>query len=297
MEKTFGNEVPTVKLTGGVEIPQTGFGTFQVWPYETQKTVEEALELGYRHIDTAAAYANEREVGAALAATGKAGSTFVTTKLRNCDQGRDTTLAACEDSLERLGVDAIDLYLIHWPVPTHDRYVETWKALAELQEQGLVRAIGVSNFLVEHLERLEDECGIVPAVDQIESHPSFWQPEVDEWCRAHGTVVEAYSPLGRGTDIGSEPALAAAARLGVSPAQVVLRWHVQKGHVVIPKSTHAERMRQNLDVYGFELTQEEMDALSALDGPQGRISGDPRVFDQAQDIDDMLARGTLKLHP
>ena len=297
MDKTFDSSVPTIELTGGIQIPQTGFGTFKIWPYIAQEAVEQALELGYRHIDTAAAYANEKQVGDALAATGMADSVFVTSKLRNGQQGRETTLRAFDQSLKDLGLDAIDLYLIHWPVPMFDKYVETWETLIELQEQGLIRAIGVSNFLIEHLERLIAETGVVPAVNQIESHPHFWQPELDAYCQEHGIVIESYSPLGRGGDIESEPVCAAADRVGATPAQVVLRWHVQMGHVILPKSEHVERMRENMDIYGFELTQDEMDAISALDCPEGRISGDPREFDQDQSLEDMLARGTLKLHP
>ena len=297
MDKTFDSSVPTVLLHDGVQIPQIGFGTFQIWPYEAQEAVEQALELGYRHIDTAAAYANEKGVGDALAATGKADTTFVTTKLRNGEQGRDSTFRACEESLELLGLDAIDLYLIHWPVPSQDKYVETWRALAELKERGMVRSIGVSNFLPEHLERLEAETGIVPTVNQIESHPRFWQPETNAYCDAHGIRIEAYSPLGRGRDIDSAPVCVASQRLDVTPAQVVLRWHVQKGHVVLPKSTHVERMRQNMDLYGFVLPQTDMNAISALDEPAGRISGDPRTYDQDQSLEDMVARGVLKLEP
>lgn len=296
MKKTFEN-TPVVELVGDVQIPQLGFGTFQIWPYEAQAAVEQALELGYRHIDTAAAYVNEREVGAALKATGRAETTFVTTKLRNGEQGRDATLRACEESLNLLGLDAIDLYLIHWPVPSQDLYVETWKTFIELQEQGMVRAIGVSNFLVEHLERLEAETGVLPAVNQIESHPRFWQPELEAYCHAHGIAVEAYSPLGRGKDIESDPVCAAAEVHGVTPAQVVLRWHVQKGHVVLPKSTHVERMRQNMDLYDFELSVDEVAAIDALDDPTGRISSDPREFCSSQSLEDMLARGTVKLRP
>lgn len=296
MRKTFEG-IPSVRLNDGNEIPQLGFGTFQIWPYEAQEAVEHALSLGYRHIDTAAAYCNEEQVGAALAATGRAGATFITTKLPNGMQGRDTTLAACEASLGKLGVDAIDLYLIHWPCPTKDRYVETWRAFGELRDQGMVRSIGVSNFLVEHLERLREETGIVPAVNQIESHPRFWQPELEAYCREHGIVIEAYSPLGHGKDIESDPVCAAADRAGVTPVQAVLRWHIQKGHVILPKSVHAERMRQNMNVFGFELSKAEMAAIDALDDPTASVSFDPREFCSPQDPADMLARGVIKLHP
>ena len=280
----------SLKLSNGTMIPQVGFGTFKIPRERTQEAVEQALELGYRHIDGAAAYLNEREVGAALRATGMAGKVFVTTKLRNCDQGHDQALRAFEESRERLGVDVVDLYAIHWPCPARDLYVQTWRALAELRDEGAVREIGVSNFLVGHLQRLVLETGVVPAVDQIESHPRFWQPEVSAWCGAHDVVVEAYQPLGRGRDIESAPVRAAAEAHGVTCVQVVLRWHVQSGRVVIPKSVHPEHMRENLDLFGFELTDAEMDAISALHDDSRRLSGDPRTFESPQDDADMLAR-------
>ena len=291
------DDVATVELGGGVQIPQLGFGTFQIWPYEAQQAVEDALALGYRHIDTAAAYCNEGEVGAALKATGMADRTFVTTKLRNGDQGVDETLRGCEESLGLLGIDAIDLYLIHWPVPTLGRYVDAWKTMIELQRRGLVRAIGVSNFLPEHLERIIEETGVVPAVNQIESHPRFWQPELEAYCAERGIAIEAYSPLGHGKDIESEPVCAAAERLDVTPAQIVLRWHAQKGHIVLPKSTKPARMKQNMDIYGFELTDVEVAAIGALDDPSASVSLDPRSFAAPQTLEDMLARGSVKLEP
>ena len=291
------DDVATVELGGGVQIPQLGFGTFQIWPYEAQQAVEDALALGYRHIDTAAAYCNEGQVGAALKATGMADRTFVTTKLRNGDQGVDETLRGCEESLGLLGIDAIDLYLIHWPAPTLGRYVDAWKTMVELQRRGLVHAIGVSNFLSEHLERIIEETGVVPAVNQIESHPRFWQPELEAYCAERDIAIEAYSPLGHGKDIESEPVCAAAERLGVTPAQVVLRWHAQKGHIVLPKSTKPARMKQNMDIYGFELTGVEVAAIDALDDPSASVSLDPRSFAAPQTLEDMLARGSVKLEP
>lgn len=291
------DDVATVELGGGVQIPQLGFGTFQIWPYEAQQAVEDALALGYRHIDTAAAYCNEGQVGAALKATGMADRTFVTTKLRNGDQGVDETLRGCEESLGLLGIDAIDLYLIHWPAPTLGRYVDAWKTMVELQRRGLVHAIGVSNFLPEHLERIIEETGVVPAVNQIESHPRFWQSELEAYCAERDIAIEAYSPLGHGKDIESEPVCAAAERLGVTPAQVVLRWHAQKGHIVLPKSTKPARMKQNMDIYGFELTDVEVAAIDALDDPSASVSLDPRSFAAPQTLEDMLARGSVKLEP
>lgn len=296
MSKQF-DDVATIELSGGVQIPQLGFGTFQIWPYEAQQAVEDALALGYRHIDTAAAYCNEGQVGAALKATGMADKTFVTTKLRNADHGVDETLRACEESLGLLGIDAIDLYLIHWPAPTLGRYVDAWKTMVELQARGMVRAIGVSNFLPEHLDRIIEETGVAPAVNQIESHPRFWQPGLEAYCSERGIAIEAYSPLGHGKDIESEPVCAAAERLGVTPAQVVLRWHAQKGHVLLPKSTKPARMKQNMDIYGFELTDAEVAAIDALNDPECAVSNDPRVFCAPQTLEDMLARGTVKLEP
>lgn len=291
------DDVAAFELGGGVQIPQLGFGTFQIWPYEAQQVVEDALAFGYRHIDTAAAYCNEGQVGAALKATGMADRTFVTTKLRNGDQGVDETLRGCEESLGLLGIDAIDLYLIHWPAPALGRYVDAWKTMVELQRRGLVRAIGVSNFLPEHLERIIEETGVVPAVNQIESHPRFWQPELEAYCAERGVAIEAYSPLGHGKDIESEPVCAAAERLDVTPAQVVLRWHAQKGHIVLPKSTKPARMKQNMDIYGFELTDDEVAAIDALDDPSASVSLDPRSFAAPQTLEDMLARGSVKLEP
>lgn len=293
MDKKFGSEVQTLALGGGIEIPQIGFGTFKIPASDTQRAVEEALSLGYRHIDTAAAYNNEEGVGAALKATGMEDEVFVTTKLRNADQGYDSAMRAFEESQKKLGVDVVDLYLIHWPVPSQDRYVETWRALLQLRDQGAIRAVGVSNFMADHLERLERETGETPSIDQIESHPGYWQPQLEGFCKSKGIAIEAYSPLGHGGDIASEPALRAAERLGVSPAQVVLRWHLQKGHVVIPKSTHIERMRSNLDVLHFELSEAELAALDALDAPENRCGNDPYTFARPQTLEDMLSRGNL----
>ena len=292
------DDVATVELGGGVQIPQLGFGTFQIWPYQAEQAVEDALALGYRHIDTAAAYCNEGQVGAALKATGMADRTFVTTKLRNGDQGVDETLRGCEESLGLLGIDAIDLYLIHWPAPTLGRYVDAWKTMVELQRRGLVHAIGVSNFLPEHLERIIEETGVVPCGQPDRIPPPFLA------ARARGVLRRA-----RHRDRGvlaarpwqgyqSEPVCAAAERLGVTPAQVVLRWHAQKGHIVLPKSTKPARMKQNMDIYGFELTGVEVAAIvDALDDPSASVSLDPRSFAAPQTLEDMLARGSVKLEP
>ena len=293
MEKRFDESVPSLRLAGGVDIPQIGFGTFKIPACDTQRAVEEALTLGYRHVDTAAAYNNEEGVGAALKALGKEDEVFVTTKLRNADQGYESAMRAFEESRAKLGVDIVDLYLIHWPAPSQDRYVDAWRALIELRDQGAVRAIGVSNFMREHLERIELETGQLPCINQIESHPGYWQPDLEELCVSKGIAIAAYSPLGHGGDIASAPVVHAAERLGVTPAQVVLRWHLQKGHVFIPKSTHVDRMRANLDVLGFELGVDAIAALDGLDARGNRCGNDPYTFDRPQTLEDMLSRGNL----
>jgi diketogulonate reductase-like aldo/keto reductase len=281
------SSVPSLSLRGGVEIPQLGLGVFQVPDDGTQANVEQALELGYRHVDTAAGYYNEAGVGAALRASGlPRDDVFVTTKLRNGDQGYERALRAFEDSRRALGVDRVDLYLVHWPVPSADLYVETWRAFEKLLADGAVRAIGVSNFLVEHLDRLVAETDVVPAVNQIEVHPTFQQAALQQHCRDLGIAVEAYSPLGRGADLDAPAVVAAATELGVTPAQVVLRWAVQQGRVVIPKSLSAERQATNLDVFSFELSPAQVASIDALEaGVAGRTGADPATaaFTQMRD--------------
>ncbi|GAA1636303.1 aldo/keto reductase [Georgenia ruanii] len=269
---------PTIRLNNGVAIPQVGFGVFQVPEDTTQQVVETALEAGYRHIDTAAAYYNEAGVGAALRAAGlPREEVFVTTKLRNADQGYDAALSAFERSRTALGVDVVDLYLIHWPVPAKDLYVETWHALEKLLAEGAVRAIGVSNFLPEHLRRVVAESETVPAVNQVEVHPTFQQRATQDATREAGAAVEAYSPLGQGRDLEDEAVTRIAAAHGVTPGQVVLRWHVQRGRIVIPKSVTPERIGANLDVFSFTLDDDELAAVDGLDSGE-RIGGDPAVF-------------------
>jgi diketogulonate reductase-like aldo/keto reductase len=270
--------IPTITLNNGVEIPQVGFGVFQVPEDTTQQVVETALESGYRHIDTAAAYYNEAGVGAALRAAGlPREQVFVTTKLRNADQGYDSALSAFEASRKALGVDVVDLYLIHWPVPAKDLYLETWRALEKLLAEGAVRAIGVSNFLPEHLGRLAAESETVPAVNQIEIHPTFQQPATQRAAQEAGIAVEAYSPLGQGRDLDDAAVTHIAAEHGVTPGQVVLRWHVQQGRIVIPKSVTPERIAANLDLFSFTLDDDELAAIDRLDSG-ARIGGDPAVF-------------------
>lgn len=258
--------IPTVTLNNGVTMPQLGFGVFQVPDEETTAAVATALKAGYRSIDTAVIYGNERGVGRALADSGIArDELFVTTKLWNADQGYDATLAAFERSLGQLGLDHVDLYLIHWPTPARDRYLDTWRALEKLYADGRTRAIGVSNFRPAHLERLLGAASVVPAVNQIELHPGLQQRESRDFHARHGIATEAWSPLAQGAVLKDDAVTAIAARHGRSPAQVVLRWHLQIGNVVIPKSVTDARIHENLDVFDFELDAREIDALNALD--------------------------------
>jgi len=270
--------VPNIHLAGGVEIPQLGFGVFQVPPADTAAVVTRALLAGYRHIDTAAAYRNEAGVGQAIHAAGlDRGDVFITTKCSNDDHGYEQARHAFKASLERLGVDYVDLYLIHWPVPAHNRYVETWKAFVELQAAGEVRAIGVSNFNAPHLRRLIEETGVTPAVNQVELHPRYQQAGLRREHADLGIVTEAWSPLAQG-DVLDDPTITGiAAAHGKTPAQVVLRWHLQLGNVVIPKSVTPQRIEQNFDVFDFELNPDEMAAIEALDTGD-RIGPDPETF-------------------
>ncbi|MGA5870156.1 aldo/keto reductase [Streptomyces cinereoruber] len=271
--------IPTVALNDGTEIPQLGFGVFQVPDHETTTAVTHALDAGYRSVDTAAVYGNEAGVGRALAASGIArDELYVTTKLWNADQGYDTTLRAFDDSLAELGLDHVDLYLIHWPAPARDLYVDTWRAIGTLVADGRVRTAGVSNFKASHLERLLDSSDLVPAVNQIELHPGLQQRELRELHAVHGIATEAWSPLAQGAVLTDPVITGIAARHGKSPAQVVLRWHLQLGNVVIPKSVTPARIRENLDVFDFDLGAEEMAAMAGLD--RGLRTGpDPDVLD------------------
>ncbi len=270
--------VPQVRLTGGVEIPQLGFGVFQVPPEDTAEVATRALLAGYRHLDTAAAYGNEAEVGQAIRASGlDRGEVFVTTKCFNDDQGHQRARRAFQASLDRLGFDYVDLYLIHWPVPAHDRYVETWKAFIELQAEGRIRAIGVSNFNPAHLARLIEETGVTPAVNQVELHPRFQQAGLRREHEERGIVTEAWSPLAQGAVLDDPAITGIAAVHGKTPAQVVIRWHLQLGNVVIPKSVTPERIEANFDVFDFHLSPAEMAAIDALDAGE-RTGPDPETF-------------------
>ncbi len=272
-------QVSDITLNNGVTIPQLGFGIWQVERDQTQRLVEHAIEVGYRHIDGAAAYGNERELGQAIAATGvPREELFITTKLWNADQGYDSTLKAFETSMGKLGLNALDLYLIHWPMPTEGRYAETWRAFEQLLGDGRVRAIGVSNFRVADLEHLLREFDVVPAINQIELHPRFQQKELREFHRQHGIATEAWSPLGHGELLDDPTVTEIADAHGVSPAQVLIRWHLDEGNILFPKASSPERISQNIDVYGFTLTADEIARIDGLGSDERRTGPDPDTF-------------------
>ena len=259
-------DVPAVTLNNGVTMPQIGFGVFRVPEGETIPAVSSAIEAGYRGIDTASLYGNETAVGEAVARCGlPREQLFITTKLWNDDQGYESAFRAFGESLRRLGLDYIDLYLIHWPVPAKSAYLDTWKAFEQIHTSRRARAIGVSNFQPWHLQPLLDRRGIVPAVNQVELHPAFQQQEVRAFDRAHGIVTEAWSPLAQG-DVLADPVITVLSRrYGKTPAQIVLRWHVQLGNVVVPKSVTPSRIRENIDIFDFSLAADDMAAVRALD--------------------------------
>lgn len=269
-----------ITLNDDVRIPQLGYGVWQIPDSQAYDAVTTALETGYRHIDTAAAYENERGVGRAVRESGlPREEVFVTTKLWNGDHGYDAALRAFDQSLERLGGDYVDLYLIHWPVPQRDLYIETWRALEKIAADGRARAIGVSNFTADNLDRLLREGTMPPAINQIELHPYFPQRAMRDYNRRHGIATEAWSPLGQGGDLLTEPLLKRLGdKYGKSSAQVVLRWHLQLGNVVIPKSVTPSRIRENFEVFDFELEAGEVEQITALGSDSGRIGPDPAVF-------------------
>jgi len=269
--------VPSLVLNSGTSIPQLGFGVFKVDPEETERIVSDALDVGYRHIDTAMIYGNEVGVGNALESSGlDREDLFITTKLWNSDQGRQSAMDAFDLSLEKLQLDYVDLYLIHWPSPKRGLALESWEALQEIAESGRARAIGVSNFKPHHLEPLLATASVIPAVNQIEFHPNFQQRATAEFGETHGIVTESWSPLGQGSMVSDPAATAIAEKHGKTLAQVILRWHLQLGHVVIPKSNRKERMAENFDLFDFELTAEEQATITALDqGDAGRKGSDP----------------------
>jgi diketogulonate reductase-like aldo/keto reductase len=261
------SSVPVLDLNDGNKAPQLGFGVFQIPDGETADAVDAALAAGYRSLDTAAVYKNEAGVRQGIERSGVArGDIFLTTKLWNADQGFDSTLKAFDASLKKLGTDYVDMYLIHWPTPRRDLYVDTWKAFIRLRDEGRIRSIGVSNFQPAHLERLVKETGILPVVNQIELHPDFAQRDVVAANTKLKIITESWSPLGQGGDLLKNDALVAIGKKhGKTPAQVVIRWHVQLGHMVIPKSVTPERIKANIDVFDFELSADEMKAIDALD--------------------------------
>jgi 2,5-diketo-D-gluconate reductase A len=271
--------VPSLVMNNGLQIPQLGFGVFLVPPEETKQAVTEALEAGYRLIDTAQGYRNEEGVGAAIAESDvPRDELFITTKLTNSEQGYDTTLAAFDGSMDKLGIDVLDLFLIHWPLPMFDQYVETWRAFEKLLADGRVRSIGVSNFEIPHLQRLLAETDVTPAVNQIELHPEFPQEDLREFHQQHGIVTESWGPLGQGKGLLENPQIVEVAqRKDRTPAQVVLRWHVQLGCVVIPKSVNPDRIRENIDLFDFELDDADMAEISKVRTGE-RLGGDPNVF-------------------
>lgn len=274
------NHVPAITLNNGMTMPQLGLGVYQATDTEAEAAVSTAIEAGYRLFDTAAMYQNEGGVGRAIRQSSvPREELFVTTKLWNTEQGYDKALKAFEASRNRLGLEYIDLYLIHWPCPAKDLYIETWKALETLHKDGKVKAIGVSNFMPEHLERLMAEAKTTPAVNQIELHPGFLQQETRTYCTEHDIAVEAWSPLGgsRKPMINHSTIVEIANRLHKTAAQVILRWHIQHGFVVIPKSTHAERIRENISVFDFELTRNDMLAIDDI-GDGDRHGPDPRTL-------------------
>ena len=273
--------VPALPLNGGTTIPQLGFGVFQIEPADTAQAVTSALEVGYRHIDTAQMYQNEAGVGEAVAASG-ADDVFVTSKLDNGLHRPDDARRAFDETLARLKTDTIDLFLIHWPLPTlyDGDFVSTWRTLGEFLADGRAKAIGVSNFSVAHLERLAAETDVVPAVNQVEVHPYFGNEQVRAYGREHGILTEAWSPIAQGAVLDDPVVLDVARAVGRTPAQAVLRWHVQRGDIVFPKSSTPSRMQENFALFDFTLDDAQMGALTGLDrGPAGRQGPDPDVFD------------------
>ena len=276
------NAVPSITLNDGNAIPQLGFGVYQIPPQETAGAVERALEIGYRHIDTAEMYGNEAEVGEAVRASGlDRGDVFVTSKLSNAFHEPDDARRAFDETLSELGFDYVDLFLIHWPLPTRydGDYVSTWKTLKEFKQDGRARSIGVSNFQIEHLQRLASETGTVPAVNQIEVHPYLTNEAVRAYGREHGIVTEAWSPIAQGGVLEDPTITQIAEKAGKTPAQVALRWHVQRGDIVFPKSVTPSRMEENFGLFDFELDAYDMEEITGLDrGEDGRTGPHPDTF-------------------
>ncbi|MFI5502221.1 aldo/keto reductase [Nocardia asteroides] len=276
--RSASSQVPTIVLNDGNVIPQLGFGVFQVPEDDVTPVVAEALKVGYRSIDTAAVYGNEEGVGRAIRASGiPRDEIYVTTKLWNADQGYDSTLRAFDASMKRLGLDYLDLYLIHWPVPSAGRYVDTFRAFQALKAQGRIGSIGVSNFRVIDLETVIAEAGETPAVNQIELHPTLSQRELRQYDANHAIATEAWSPLGQGTLLDNPTVVTLAKELDRTPAQIIIRWHLQLGNIVIPKSVTPSRIAENFDVFSFELDAQAMEAINRLDTGK-RVGPDPGLF-------------------
>jgi 2,5-diketo-D-gluconate reductase A len=277
------SDVPSISLNDGNSIPQLGFGVFQIDPADTVEAVSLALRTGYRHIDTAEMYGNEKEVGEAVRASGlDRAEIFVTSKLNNGFHRPDDARKAFEGTLAALDLGYLDLFLIHWPLPTlyDGDFVSTWKALEEFRSEGRLRSIGVSNFQVAHLERLADETDTVPAVNQIEVHPYLTNEEVRAYDREHGIATEAWSPIAQGGVLGDPTITQIAEKVGRTPAQVVLRWHIERGDIVFPKSTTPSRIQENFEIFDFSLDPADVEAISGLDrGEEGRTGPNPDVFD------------------
>jgi 2,5-diketo-D-gluconate reductase A len=279
--------VPTITLHDQTTIPQLGFGVFQVPPDQTAKTVLNALEVGYRHIDTAQMYENEAGVGEAIASSGiPRDELYITTKLNNGFHRPDDARRSLDESLSRLGIDQVDLFLIHWPLPTRydGDYVTTWRTMAEFVEDGRARSVGVSNFQPAHLDRIISETGVVPVLNQVEVHPFFGNEDVRAACARHDVAVEAWAPIARGKVNDDDTITGIAERLGRTPAQVALRWHIQRGDIVFPKTVTPERMQENFDIFDFELSDDDMSTITALDrGEEGRGGPNPDTFDMIPD--------------
>jgi 2,5-diketo-D-gluconate reductase A len=279
--------VPTITLNDQTTIPQLGFGVFQVPPDQTAKTVLNALEVGYRHIDTAQMYENEAGVGEAIATSGiPRDELYITTKLNNGFHRPDDARRSLDESLSHLGLDRVDLFLIHWPLPTRydGDFVTTWRTMAEFVEDGRATSVGVSNFQPHHLDEIVSETGVVPVLDQVEVHPFFGNEDVRAACARHGIAVEAWAPIARGKVAEDATITGIADRLGRTPAQVALRWHVQRGDIVFPKTVTPERMRENFDIFDFELSDDDMSTITALDrGEDGRGGPNPDTFDMIPD--------------
>jgi 2,5-diketo-D-gluconate reductase A len=271
--------IPAIALNDGRSMPQLGFGVWQVPNHEATAIVREALDAGYRSIDTAAIYGNEEGVGEALRATSvPREDLFITTKLWNNNHGYEAALGAFSQSLDKLKLEFVDLYLIHWPVAGSTAYLDAWRALIKLKESGKVKSIGVSNFQVEHLQRLESETGVMPAVNQIELHPRLQQKELRAFHAEHNIATEAWSPLGQGTLLADDALTEIARKHGKTSAQVILRWHLDNGIIAIPKSATASRIRENIDVFDFTLDADDLQAIGSLDDRAGRIGPDPEFF-------------------